>query len=208
MMRFSIGLQAFFISAAFLGAGCVTRISAFDGDGDGETVDVGGVTVGTPAVAVVSSSSGVTGDCGAFEDLGDCTADTTTPDLIDLASAKASVVDNWARCGDASIGTFDVGVRFADDGRAYRLYRGPNSGGSTEYLLYCGTDQSDGGHWSLENVPGTTERDFVLTVNWDDGTVATFDLELYQGRTRLGLFDTPEATTPEVFAPAGAAVGL
>jgi hypothetical protein len=203
---FSVGIL---VGVAALGAACVTEIPAVGGASGAGGASTG--EVGTPAVAQTTGSisvgAGGTGQsqCGFFADLASCSVDDTTPDTIDQAGATNAIVGTWRRCDDTESGFFDVGVRFQPDGRTYRLYRKPNDlGGSSENLVYCGSDMSDSGTWSLNDKSAEGLPDeYDLTIAWDNGDATTFDVELYGNQAALGLFDTPDSTDPELFAHEG-----
>ncbi len=202
--------MAILAAGVALTAACVTEIAAVGNEsGAGGASDTG--AVGTPAVAEGSSvtvGGSAQSECGFFADLASCSADDSTPDVVDQAGATAAIVGTWRRCDDTEPGFFDVGVRFQSDGRAYRLYRRPNEfGGSTADMVYCGSDMSDAGAWSVNDKSAEGLPDeYDLTIAWDNGDATTFDVELYGNRTALGLFDAPDATDPELFAPEGPAL--
>lgn len=161
-----------------------------------------------PRAPPVTVGGSAQSECGFFADLASCSADDSTPDVVDQAGATAAIVGTWRRCDNTEPGFFDVGVRFQSDGRAYRLYRRPNEfGGSTADMVYCGSDMSDAGAWSVNDKSAEGLPDeYDLTIAWDNGDATTFDVELYGNRTALGLFDAPDATNPELFAPEGPAL--
>ncbi|HTJ80755.1 MAG TPA: hypothetical protein VL400_03500 [Polyangiaceae bacterium] len=194
------------LATAALGLACTTQIPAVGDSGvGGDSSGVVGSSGEAQVATSVSTGAGTIYDtCGAFEDLGACDADTTALDALALDAAGSSLVRTWRRCDTSEPGAFDVGVSFRIDGRVYRVYRQPNVGGDTDFLLYCGSDLSDAGSWTLtEKADPQSSGSFDLMVTWDSGQTTQFEVSYYEGATRLGLFDAPTSEDPELFAPAG-----
>jgi hypothetical protein len=211
-MKMRLRSKSFVIIASLVGVtapGClVDQLDAVDDEGvggsdSGVVVSVGGVGGGPQTAQVVSASSGseVAEPCGIYEDIPQCNLDGAAVTSITLVDAETAIVNNWRRCNVADDGVFDVGVRFESDGRALRFYRNPPQSGSTLDQIYCGSDSSDIGSWTIIDETDQSPGRFAVHIAWDDGSSSTFELSFYEGLQRMGLFDATISTVPEQFEP-------